>query len=125
MANKQQQKENALSVFKGVGLALIVTLVGILIFALILKMTGLTGLVVKAVNQFIKILSIFLGCMFFVGNNKGLAKGILIGLIYTLICYCIFFLLGTTLTPTNMLVDMICGGVIGAISGIVSVNLKK
>ena len=113
-------------IIKGIGLAVIITLAGVLLFAFIIKLACLSSGVIKAVNQFIKILSVFLACIFSVKGGKGLIKGAVIGLISTLITYLIFALMGSGVSFNGgFILDLVFGLIIGAISGIISVNLKK
>lgn len=113
-------------VMKGALFAIIVSLVSILIFAIIIKVAYLNSGVIKAVNQFIKILSVFLACTFCLGNRAGLVGGALIGLIFTLVTYLLFALfLGQANFGLTFIVEIIFMIVIGSIAGIISVNLKK
>lgn len=122
-----QNNQNFFSgVIKGALFAIIVSLVSILLFAIIIKVAYLNTGVIKAVNQFIKILSVFLACTFCLGNRAGLIGGVLIGLIYTLVTYLLFALfLGQTNFGFTFIIEIIFMIVIGAIAGIISVNLKK
>lgn len=125
------QEENTkigivLSTVKGVATAVIVTLIGVLLFALVVKFAVLNSGVIKAVNQFIKILSVFLGCAFSVRGKMGLIRGALIGVISTIITYLLFSLFaGTVSFGISFVIDLIFGLIIGAVSGVISVNVKK
>ena len=119
-------KEFFSGIIKAVFSAVIITLVGVLIFAGIVKFALLGQGVIKAVNQFIKILAIFLGCSFSIRCKNGLIKGILMGFLTTVITYLLFSLFcGEMMFGNNFLLDLIFTSVIGAISGIISVNIKK
>ena len=114
------------SVIKGVFSTIIITLVSVLIFGVVIKFATLNGGVIKAVNQFIKMVSIFLGCMISVRGNAGLLKGGLTGILSTVAVYLIFSVLcGETNFGLAFILDLIFGLIIGAISGIISVNTKK
>ena len=109
------------NVVKGIGIAITVSLVCVLIFSAIVKFCMLSSTVIRAVNQFFKIISVFLGCFFAVKPNKGLVKGIAVGLIYTLLIHLIFCLLSSHayFTATlfwDLVVATVCGGVFGAIA---------
>lgn len=113
-------------IIKGVLSALIVTLIGIFIFAFIAKVACLSQNVIKSVNQFIKILSIFLGCNFSVKEKGGLLKGLLIGLIYMTLSYLLFALFGAEIDfGLKLIIDLIFGIIVGGISGVITVNVKK
>ena len=125
---RENSKNNKIfsSVLKGTSTAVIITLASILIFALIIKMAYLNSGVIKAVNQFIKILSVFLGCFSFVRENKGALKGGLIGCFSSVIVYLIFALVGGAFTFSGLfIVDLIFQIIVGAISGAIAVNMKK
>lgn len=110
---------------KGILTGVIVTIVGILIFAVIVNLTGLSQSVIKGVNQFIKIISVFIGCLFSFSGEKGLIKGAITGLTVTVIIYLIFLLFGAASFGTGFFIDLALLTVVGAISGIIAVNVKK
>ncbi len=113
-------------VIKGVLTAVITALIGILIFALVIKLTVLSSNTVKIVNQFIKLISVFLGCMVAVRAEKGLIKGALIGVISNFIIYLVFSILGGVGVFTlSFLIDAIFLVIVGGIAGVIAVNLKK
>ncbi len=115
-----------IQIIKGVLATFIIALIGILIFAFIVKFAVLNSGVVKAVNQFIKVLSIFLGCTICVRKNLGLIKGALIGLLFTAVIYLTFALIGSNVSfGITFLIEIIFTSIIGAISGVIAVNMKK
>ncbi len=116
------------SLLKGSLSALCVCLVGILIFAFLLKFTSLSDSIIRPVNQVIKGASILVGV--FIGLKKqkemGLVSGLLIGLIFTVIAFLTFSILdGNFSFDKTLLNDFIFGGITGAICGIICVNIKK
>lgn len=114
------------SIIKGVLFAVIVSLMSVLIFAFIVQIANLQSGVIKAVNQFIKIISVFLSCMFFVNKKAGLIRGAIIGVFFTLITYLIFALFFSQIDfGFSFFVDIIFMLVIGGLAGIISVNLKR
>ena len=114
------------SVIKGVFTALITTLLGVLIFAFIIKIAMLPSGVIKAVNQFIKVLAIFLGGAFFVKGKAGLIKGALIGAISTAVTFLLFGLFGVGVSfGASFFLELLFGTIVGGLSGIIAVNLKR
>ncbi len=113
-------------IIKGVCTAVIVALLSVLIFAFIVKLACLGNSVIKAVNQFIKVIAIFLGCTFGIKNGLGLIKGMLIGGISCMITGLVFSLcqVGSGLNA-GFIIDLIFTAVIGGICGIIVVNVKK
>ena len=116
------------SVAKGALVAVCVSLVLVLLFAFLLKFTNIPESTIKPVNQVIKGISILIGV--FVGLRKskelGLVSGLLIGFIYTIVAFVIFSILGGVFAfDLTFLTDILFGAVMGAICGIIYVNLKK
>ena len=116
------------NITKGTLTAVCVSLILVLVFAFLLKFTNIPESTIMPVNQVIKGLSIFIGV--FVGLKKskelGLLNGLLIGLFYTIIAFLIFACLGGVYKlDITFLTDILFGGVMGAICGIICVNLKK
>ena len=113
-------------IIRGIATALIITLLGVLIFAGVVKLATLSSAVIKAVNQFIKIISVFLGCSFSLKENKGLLKGVLVGVGYTVLTYLIFALIGGGVSfGLSFLLDIALGVVVGGVAGVIAINVKK
>lgn len=128
LKSEKQNSGALLAIAKGVAVGLCVSLVGILLFAFILRFTSISDKVIAPVNQVIKGVSIFLGV--FVGLRKhkqlGLLNGILIGLLFTIVAFLVFSILdGAFCFDRTLLNDIVFGSIIGAICGIICVNLKK
>lgn len=123
------KKDNSLilSILKGSLIALSISLVGILFFAFIIKLFGLTDGWIKPINQIIKAVSILIGVFFALKKDKqkGLIKGLMIGLVYTLLAFVVFSILnGSFSIDKSLLTDVLFGAIMGAICGIIAVNLK-
>lgn len=113
-------------VIKGILTAVIVALIGILVLAFVAKIAMLNNGVIKAVNQFIKILSVFLGVSTCIRKSVGLVKGAVVGLIFTLIVYLTFCLIGSNISfGFAFILELIFMAIIGGISGMIAVNMKK
>ena len=115
------------NVIKGSLISVSLSLVFILIFAIIIKFANIPDVAITPVNQFIKIVSIFLGCFMSLKQyqQKGLITGALIGLIYTFLAFLIFSFLGGTFNLSlSLLVDGVFALIVGALCGIFSVNKK-
>ena len=129
-ALKSEKKDGkmALCIIKGVACGLCVAMIGILIFAFILRFTSISDAIIAPVNQVIKGVSIFFGV--FLGLKKckkmELLSGFLIGLLFTICAFLVFSILdGAFCFDRTLINDIIFGSVIGAICGIICVNLKK
>lgn len=108
--------------------ALVISLVCILIFAFVIKLTGLSDGLIKPINQVIKAVSIFGGI--FMGlktdANKRYLKGIFIGIVYTIIAFVVFSILnGGFSFDKSIITDLIFGGAMGAISGVITSLIRK
>jgi len=113
---------------KGVAIGLCVALVGILFFAFILRFTNMSEKLITPVNQVIKGTSIFFGVFLGLKGRKtnGLFGGLLIGFFFTLLAFLVFSLLsGAFGFDGTLFGDLLFGSIIGAICGIICVNLKK
>ena len=127
MKNKVKENSFLLNFLKGTFVALIVSLIGILIFAFVLKMLNVSDGLIAPVNQIIKILSIFIGVTVALKKNKqkGLLTGLLVGLIYTLLAFLVFSILnGTFNLDKSLFNDVLFGSISGAICGIISITIK-
>ena len=95
---KTEQEERVsfiMPVLKGSLMALSISLIGILIFAFVLRFTSISDGAIKPINQVIKTLSIFLGTFWGLKKSKemGLISGLIIGLVYTIISFIAFSIL--------------------------------
>jgi len=108
-------------------IAVIISLVLVLVFALIVNLANVSEKIILPINEGIKIVSIIVGCFIgFKDMKSGAFKGAITGLLYTFLSILIFGIISHSV-KFNMLslVDLALGIVAGAISGILVVNLKK
>lgn len=117
-----------LAIIKGSLIALCISLVEILIFAFILKFASISDKAIRPINQIIKGVSVLVGV--FVAMRKvdkmGLVGGLLIGLVYTILAFVVFSILdGNFEFNLTLLNDLLFGGIMGAICGIIAVNVKR
>lgn len=125
---EQTKTRKFLRILKGAFFAVSISLMGILLFAFIIKFTNLNEKWILPINQVIKIVSIFFGVFlsFSKRDENGFLKGVTIGLIYTFLAYTVFSILARQFSFTmSTITDMLFGSLIGGISGILTVNLKK
>ena len=115
-------------VLKGTVYALCFSLMLILVFAFLLKFTGISEALITPINQVIKGISIFLGVFIALKKEKqqGLVCGLLIGFLFTILAFFTFSVLsGIFVFDKSLITDMVFGAIIGGICGIISVNIKK
>ena len=127
MFNQLKEKGFASQILKGVVTAILVTLIGVLLFAFILSFIDLSSSVIKPVNQFIKLSAIFLGCMLSIKESRAVVKGGLIGLLSTVFCFLLFCLIaGSVSSLVGFIIDLSFGTLMGILSGVITVlSLKR
>lgn len=119
-------KKNFIPILKGTLMSLIITLVVILVFAGIIKLTEMKDGTIHFINQIIKAFSILCGCLFGIKNGKAFFKGIAIGVISMLVAYIIFTILAKkNIFELSLLYEIIFGAVGGGISGMITGMIKK
>lgn len=116
-----------LKFIKSLFISLIITFGLIILFAFIIKWVDLPDSYITPVNLVIKALSVFIGAMVLTrGGQKGLVNGLLFALVYTLVSFTIFSLLAKSFSlELGLVVDFGFNAVVGAIGGIVGVNIKR
>ena len=125
---KKMDKSFFFETIKGSLIAIAISLIGILFFAFIIKMFGITDNYLKPVNQVIKCVSILIGVFVSLKNckEKGLLKGLVIGICYTIVAFVVFSVLnGKFNFDKSLLNDVLFGGITGAICGVIAINFKK
>ena len=120
------KKEAAAEVGKSVCIAAIVTLAAVLVFALLVKLFSIGSGAITAVNQVIKAVAIFVGCMVCVKPGRGLLKGLVSGVAVIILTYFLFAILAGEIAFgwTNVL-DIVFGALVGAVSGFVAGFVKN
>jgi len=126
----KEKKEGTSNIFryvKALLVSLIITFALIILFAFIIKWASLADKVISPVNMGIKALSVFLGALVLTkGSTKGLLQGLLFACCYTLLAFAIFSVLAGKLTLSlGLLADLAFAAVVGAIGGMIGVNIKK
>ncbi len=114
-------KNDLLDVLKAVLFSTLISLGLILIFAIIIKFASLPNSAIMPVNIAIKIVSLLVGVLIgFKNLSNGLLKGAITGLVYML-----FTALAAFKDVKFSWIDLITLPVVGAISGILAVNVKS
>lgn len=121
------KKSSILEVVKAVIIAIIISLVGVLLAALIIKLFNIPSGGIPIINQVIKGISVLAACLIaFKTPHNCWVKGIVTGLIYTALAFVIFSLLGGKFTfDWTILNDVAIGCVSGFLSGIIAANIRK
>ena len=117
-------KTRAIDVLKGVFVAVLISLICILIFALTIKFFNVNQSMIQPINQIIKFVSILIGVhiMFKGKEKKSLISACLMGLFYTVSAILLFNLLNASLNEIDfsIVTDSLFGAVAGLISGIIN-----
>ncbi len=118
-------KNDVVDVLKAVLFATLISLGSVLIFAIIIRFASVENKVIMPVNIAIKIVSVFVGIIIgFKQAQNGLLKGAIAGLTYMLLTFLIFSALNGFKDVKFSWIDLITLPFAGAISGIITVNIK-
>ena len=117
-----------LDIVKTVVVAILISMVLVLVFALIVKATDIGEDAIAYVNQGIKIVSVLIGCLigFHRGGRGGWLKGLISGLLYVVTSFLVFSLISGEVSFDKLSwVDVLTGTAAGLICGVIAVNVKK
>lgn len=115
-------KNQTVSVLVGVFTAVILIVLLALVLAIICSIFSLNTSVIKPINQFIKVLSTFSACLLSVRGSAGYLKGFIIGVLTALVSCLVMSFFGGSFWD-GLFLELLFGGAIGCISGIIAVNL--
>ena len=114
------------AVLKAVLAALGISFLASVVFAVIIETGCVGGAWIYAVTQTIKALALAMGALMFVRGEKGWLKGSGVGLLFTALSYLAFSSLGGDFSLSWLIfVELAIAVVVGGVSGIIAVNLKK
>ena len=126
MEKAKNLKIDVTDVLKAVLFATLISLAMVLIFAIVIRFANVENKVIMPVNIAIKILSLLIGVMLaFKNPQNGLVKGAISGLVYMLFTFLIFSALTAFKDVSFSWIDLITLPIAGAISGIITVNIKS
>lgn len=123
----KRKKESAGGIWRGVLVAVGVTLAAVVVFAVVIGLTELSDSVIRILNQVIKVGAIFLGVRAGVprGSENAIWKGVLIGLLYMGVGVVVYALIaGQQLTLLSYLMDVLMGVAAGGLSGMLVGSMK-
>ena len=89
-----------LQIIKAVLAAAIFSMVGVLIFSLIIQLCSLNSGVITPVNQVLKIIAIALGGIIFIRGDRGLLKGAIYGVAAVFVTYLLFSIIASSFSVT-------------------------
>lgn len=118
---------NIKKILIGSGVSIIITIVGLIIFASLLSYTSIAENTIPTVTIIITVISILIGssiCMSTVKKN-GIINGVLIALIYIGFIYILSSIIEGNFALNLKSIIMIIGAIIaGAVGGIIGVNRR-
>lgn len=109
-------------------LAIVVTLVGIVLLAVVLKFVDLSSMVISYINDIIKALAIFVMilCIKKRNSDKLLVKSIVGGILYALLSFVVFSILNGSFTfNLSFLYDLLFSVIVSVIITIIINILKR
>ena len=104
--------------------AVVTALVGALILSLLACAFTFNQGTIKIVNQVLKTVAILLSSLMFLRGEKGLLKGLVVGVTTAFLTSLIASFFGANLLK-GLLLDLIIFGAIGAVCGVIAVNVKN
>lgn len=116
-----------LKIFKGMGAAVLVTLIGVAVFALLMQWIRPSEGTVRMFNQVLKLASIAVGVWVAVGRGGegGLIRGAAVGLMYMAVGVALYALLSGQSAPVSAyLADLGMGVAGGGIVGMILSNIS-
>ena len=111
-----------LSIIKCVLIGIISTLIGIVIFSVVLKFADLSSMIISYVNDIIKAFSIFIivMCIKRKDGNKLLVKAIFAGAIYAVLSFAVFSILnGGFVFNMTFVYDLLFALIVSAIVSVI------
>ena len=125
--NSNENGNNIKRVLKGSAFSIIITLIGLLIYSIILSYTSVAESTMPTIIIIITGISILIGSTISTSNIKknGIVNGMLVGLIYITLIYLLSSIItGKFSLNTNSMIMIITSVLTGALGGIIGVNKK-
>lgn len=122
---EERKEKKYFNIIKGIGIAFIITLLGIFVFSLLLTYTKISENTISPVIIIISAISILIGANISTRklSKNGMLNGALIGGIYILLIYLISSIINSQFSVNIYSVFMIIFGIIaGLIGGILGIN---
>lgn len=124
MKNSELLKKSAADILRAALIALLVSLVGVLVFALIVRWASLDGSALAVGNYVIKAVSVLVGVSLgFRVKSSGAIKGGITGVLYMLLCIFVFAAADGFKSAGFNVVDFVTTVAAGIIAGVIAVNI--
>lgn len=126
MKNSALLKKDVADILRASLIALLISLVLVLAFALIVRRASLDGTALTIGNYVIKAVAVLIGvCVGFKGASGGAVKGATTGLLYMLLCVFVFAVADGFKSANFNFADLLTTVITGIIAGIISVNIPR
>lgn len=125
--NISENGNNIKKVIKGSAFSIIITLIGLLVYSIILSYTSVSESTIPTIVIIITAISILIGSTISTSNIKknGIINGMLVGLIYITVIYLLSSIVtGNFLLNITSIIMIITSVLTGALGGIIGVNKK-
>ena len=123
---REREKGTVLQILTAAAVSVLLVMAGVLLFAGAIRLFSLPTSAVRPINQFIKTVGLFLGCVFTLKGSRGALKGFLAGIVAALVLILVFAVAGKNFPSfSSAALDLLLFAAVGLISGIVAVNVKK
>lgn len=116
------------SLLKGLFIAILATIAGMLIMAAIVMFIGMSDGAIRVTNQVLKIFAAALGTFIAVGRGgeRGLVTGACLGAVYAVAGYVLYSCLGgAVFSAVELMGEMTICAASGAVMGVVCANMKR
>ena len=123
--NISENGNNIKKVIKGSAFSIIITLIGLLVYSIILSYTSVSESTIPTIVIIITAISILIGSTISTSNIKknGIINGMLVGLIYITVIYLLSSIVtGNFLLNITSIIMIITSVLTGALGGIIGVN---
>ncbi len=112
----------------GSGISIVITIIGLIIFSILVTYTSIKESTIPLVTIIITIMSILIGSTISMIKlrKNGIINGAIVGLIYILIIYSLSSILNNSFSLNSKSIIMMISSILaGALGGIIGVNKKK
>ncbi len=128
MKLKSIKFNNILTILKCCLIGIVATLIGVVVFAVVLKFADLNSTMITVVNDIIKVIALFLTIFFLKRKVESglLVKSIISGLVYGILTFVIFSILnGGFAFNVTIIYDLLFAVIVSAIAAVILNLVKK
>ncbi len=121
------RRATVFALLKGLGVAVLTTLIGMAVLAGLVVLTGIGDNAVLAINQALKAVSIALGAGAAVGfgGRRGFILGAVVGALYMILGYALYSAIDGRMAPAGLMVtEFLMGALVGALAGALVANIN-